>query len=157
MSVHKIKEYAADPAKLLNETSETLKSATKGTPVESGLLILKEKTGVDEGLLALAISAVLALISYLLLGVTNIITVVAFGWPAFKSVKMLQLDPEQAEEAIQATAMPLYWIVFSFILVLESFGVMGALHTRCLRCILMTCRAKAKYVLRQRSSLFTSF
>ena len=125
-----MKEYATDPAKLLNEASETLKSATKGTPVENGLVMLKKETGVDEGMLAFAISVALVLLACLLLGVANITTVVAFGWPAFESVNMLQLDPEQAAKVIQAAAMPLYWVVFSFILVLESFGVMGALQTR---------------------------
>jgi hypothetical protein len=130
MSVQKMKEYATDPAKLLNEASETLKSATKGTPVEDGLVMLKKETGVDEGMLAFAISVALVLLACLLLGVANITTVVAFGWPAFESVNMLQLHPEQAAKVIQAAAMPLYWVVFSFILVLESFGVMGALQTR---------------------------
>ena len=171
-------DIASDPKAMQDKAMAAVSSAgailgdaAKGTPLAGVAEAGAGATGLNAGQFLLAVAAVIWLITFFILGFTNIVTCVAVGVPVVQSIHMLSLPEEAAAKSIGApqnsppahrmcppppppppppwgrgagrkkgarggwrlrrlltrrccgaeqNCMPLYWIVLSFMLALES-------------------------------------
>ena len=123
---------ASDPAGTLEKlkvkatsTGDKMAATLEGIPmvgdqIKTVLVMAAEATSLPSGLILSGIAGVLMLIALLIIGLTNIVTMVAFSVPAIETIHTLKKPESEAKEVLEKTCMPLYWIVFSFMLMLED-------------------------------------
>ena len=108
----------ADPVQGLAEYAAPMADGVKASPLAPLLAAATDATQMPEGLLVLCASALLLLILVLIIGLSSAVTMIGFFPTALLSLRML----DEVDRDV-ATAMPLYWLVFTLLLLLESIGL----------------------------------
>jgi len=118
-----LKKYLSDPASALTDAAGHMKAAISDTPVQPFAKQLADAAGQpDEGLVMVGVVALGLLIGLFIIGAVNIVTGVGFVVPAYSTLQTMQ--GSNAEKDIMAKMVPVYWIVFSGLLVFEQFGLL---------------------------------
>jgi hypothetical protein len=120
LSIPDTSQLLSNPVGALSEYGRPLAEGLRATPGAGAALAMAHDTSqLDEGLLSVLFACVLLLLTSLIFGLSCLVTLLAFFPPAALSVRMLGNAPNMET----ATAMPLYWIVFSLLLLVESVGI----------------------------------
>ena len=109
----------SDPIKCLSEYSAPLNAKLATTPLKGLIDQAAEAAGVPQGLVVFAAASVTLLLMVVFAGLSAVTTILGLLLPAVWTLQMLCTGLD----ASAATAMPLYWIIFTGLLMLEDIGL----------------------------------
>lgn len=99
---------------ILKQKTEVLTQLGKKVPQ---IVQIREKTGIEEGLIILGFMVLSSLIILITMGGTILTVVLSVVYPAYRSIKALQTDDTEDDDKVWLT----YWCVFGVFTLVDEF------------------------------------
>jgi hypothetical protein len=114
-------QLTSDPVTCLSDYATPLKTKLCATALKAPIEQAADAAGQPAGLVVFLAATVTLLLMIVIAGLSAVTTILGLLLPAVWSLQMLCTGLD----ASAATAMPLYWIIFTGLLMLEDIGLMA--------------------------------